>query len=248
MALLGSISWRSLCIRPGRNSCVAFDRLPEGDSQGSKDFSSGAYGGISLQVEVFPLVLLTPSFWKGLGFRLETGYGRVKKDFVDAGPSSQRVALAIQEVHWSAEVLYRHFFLKPSLDGVGLQASVSLGYAGKNFLSEDLLSGGVSLPDMRRRGMSIGADTELSLSFIRFGLYTHIWIQPKPVGTGYGNVSSKGYKVGGTVSGKVYGPLGYKLDMSWYFFEDVFADKGLPEGGFIRETYLSLRGGLLLEF
>jgi hypothetical protein len=36
--------------------------------------------------------------------------------------------------------------------------------------------------------------------------------------------------------------------MSWNFFKDTFADESRPEGGVIRETYLSLRGGLLLEF
>ena len=246
MAVQGTASWRSVCLRPGRDSCIALDELPE-EPQGSRDFSSGAYAGAFLQAEYFPLALWTPSVWRGLGLRMEAGYGRARKDFVDAGPSALPLTLAMQEIHWSAEALYRHFFLTPSSDGMGLHASLSLGYAGKNFLSEDVFESGLVPPDLRRRFLRVGADTELSLSFIRFGLYADVWIQPKPI-QHYGNARSQGYRVGGAVSGMIYGPLGYKVDVSWTFFKDTFADDVFPTGGMMHESYLSLKGGLLLEF
>jgi len=246
IAFQGTSSWRSLCIRPGRNSCIAFDKLPK-DGRGNKDFSSGAYGGVFLQAEYFPLASLTPSFWEGLGLRTEVGYGRARKKF-----SAEAAAiLTIQEVHWSAEALYRHFFLKPSSSGMGLQALVSLGYWEKNFQSDDLQEIGLLFPNTRRRSMSIGADAELSWPFIRFSLYGNAFIQPKPgrvVREAYGDVRSIGYRIGGAVSGKIHGPLGYRLDMSWNFFKDTFVAETRPEGGMIRETYLALKAGLLLEF
>jgi len=251
ISLQGTSTWRSLCIRPGRDDCLAFEKWPEGAPQGNQDFSSGAYAGAFFQAAYFPLVLWTPSLWQGVGLRLEAGYGRAKRGFVDAGPSSQAATLTMQEAHWAIEALYRHFFLTPSTHGMGLQASASLGYAGKAFSSKNAWDGNLLTPDIRRHSMSVGLETELSLSFIRFSLYGSVFVQPKPgsaVFQEYGNVRSQGYKVGGAVSGVLYGPLGYKVDMSWNFFKDSFADKRWPEGGLLRETYLALRGGLLLEF
>jgi hypothetical protein len=266
IALLGTFSWRSLCTRPGRGSCIAFDKLPESAPRNNKDFSSGAYGGVFFQAEYFPLALATPSLWKGLGLRLEMGYGRAKRDFVASGnfslepdAVSPSAVLKIQETHLSAEVLYRHFFLEPSSDGMGLHASVSLGYAGKNFLSKDLSEGSLYLPDIRRRSMGFGADTELSFPWMRFGLYANVFLQPKPgkvVAEEYGKASSAGYRIGGAISGMLYGPLGYRIDMSWNYFKDKFKEESPAWpvcvegtcGGIIRETYFALKGGLLLEF
>jgi len=267
LALLGSLSWRSMCVRPGSPSCVALEKLPADGPQGNKDFSSGAYGGFSLQAEVFPLALLTSSLWKGLGVRLEMGYGRVKRDFVDIGaPEGPGVALPttilrLEEVHGSAEALYRYFILEPQGEGMAWQVSASLGYAGKRFSSKDILSQGFALPDIRRGYLSAGIDTELSLwPFLRLSLCTQLFIQPRPgkevVGK-YEKVSSTGYRLGGAVSGAIYGPLGYKVDVSWSAFKDSLKGASQEEGvvcesgtcnGSLRESYFALRGGLLLEF
>ena len=251
MALLGTASWRSLCVRPGKNACIAFDKLPADAPPGNREFSSGAYAGASLQVEHFPLALLTSSVWQGLGLRLEAGYGKARKAFEDIGPSKQSARLQIQEFNWSAEALFRHFFLKPSAEDMGVHASLSLGYAGKNFLSKNLSGNSLFLPDVHRRFMKVGADTELSWPFIRVGLYANVLLQPKPgsvLTKSYGKLSSMGWSAGGALSGKVYGPLGYKVDVSWNFFRDKLLGEGWPEGGLIQETYLALKAGLLVEF
>ncbi|MCL2011558.1 MAG: hypothetical protein FWG75_02045 [Cystobacterineae bacterium] len=255
MALLGGVSWHSLCTRPGTHSCRAFDKLPMPRPTGSTvEFSAGAYGGALVQVEFFPLALLTASPWKGLGVRLEGGAGQATRDFMSEASVffPQR---RIREIHWSAEALYRHFFLKPSGGGLGLHASLSLGYAGKDFLSKDLPP-----EDFRRRYAQLGLDTELSLlSFMRLSLYAHFFIQPKPgkvAARAYGEASSIGYQVGGAVGGMIYGPLGYRLDASWNFFRDTFSGAShkwpvcdLSQcGGVAEESYFSLRGGLVLEF
>ncbi|MCL2625612.1 MAG: hypothetical protein FWD46_02175 [Cystobacterineae bacterium] len=253
--LLGNVSWHSLCARPGVDSCGAFDRMPLPRPTGTTmGFSSGAYGGMSLQVEYFPLALHTLSAWKGLGLRLEGGFGQATKDFVSEADIllPQRT---VQEFHWSAEVLYRYFFLEPSSNGIGLHASLSIGYAGKDFLNK-----GLPPPNVRRRSMEMGLDAELALlSYLRLGCYANIFIQPKPgdsIARAYGEASSFGYRLGGTLSGKIYGPLSYRLEVAWNAYKDTFssASREWPAcnesqcGGVVQETYLSLRGGLQLEF
>ncbi|MCL2179402.1 MAG: hypothetical protein FWC28_00410, partial [Proteobacteria bacterium] len=254
VSLLGAASWHSLCARPGVNSCEAFDRMsmprPAGATIG---FSSGVYAGAFVQAEYFPLALYTFSAWRGLGVRVEVGFGQATKDFV----SETNILLpqrTIQEVGWSAEVLYRYFFLEPSLDGIGLHASVRMGYAGKDFLNQNLPA-----PNIRRRHMGIGVDAEVALlSFLRLGINANIFIQPKPGDSlvrAYGKASSIGYRVVGAISGEIYGPLGYRVEVAWNAFRDIFSEASQEWechasqcGGVTQETYLSLGGGLQLEF
>jgi hypothetical protein len=277
----GTTTWRSYCSTPGGESagvtsCAQYLAIPEamrpeGDYV---DFTAKVpYAGFNLQAEVFPLALLDINrFIQGIGVIGNFGLGFSLTNVtvqvgMGAGVPKQVVST---DYAWGVQGAYRvHFAFSDSKNaGVGF-VGLRGGVEARRFDID--ANAQVPLPGSNRLYGVIGLD--LRIPIVRFfnvdGLFSFL-INPKAGPdeiAGYGSVThptggvvSRGLVLGGGVSGDIWGPLGYRLQLRWTSYKDEFyGDPAAPPGkwrrcdttqcgGAAEETYVTLTWGVTAAF
>ena len=254
--LTGSTNWRGYCARPGVNSCAQWDALPEGTQPAGETVNFTAlipYAGYMLHAEAFPAGSAS-AWWAGFGvvggfaqaFSLTTVTIRTP-----SGSTPDR-SVASVDLGWAADAAYRYPF---ELGGDRLPAYAGLraGIRGHDFNVDP--DTGILLGGSHRRFAAFGLEGGIALArMAKVDLAGFFFLNPRPGEeelSKYGtSVKSLGFGAEASLTGEVWGPLGYAVRFSLEGYGDVFSGAGTrwASGGATQEIYGTLYWGVTARY
>ncbi|MGQ0507864.1 MAG: hypothetical protein ACT4TC_21390 [Myxococcaceae bacterium] len=261
VALVGSLTLRSYCSRPGVASCREYDNLPQASRPpgNTVEFSPQVpYGGGGVFLELFPLASLDNAL-EGLGivgsFNLGFSATTVRVEN-QGGSSTQGTQVNAVDSAISAALVYRYFFgwgdrRQPNIGYVGVRGGLSL----RNFAVDKNAT--APLPSSQRTAVLAGLDGSVPLGSRYFRLEASVFLLlgAKPGATeqaAYGPVQKNvGFGFDAGLVGDVIGPLGYSAKARFQTYSDTFGPGGttwVSSGGVAQETYWIFQFGPTVQF
>jgi len=254
VSLFGAANWRSACLAPGSESCVAYKRLEPADQPPGRFVEFGTqipYSGVGLALEYFPFSAPGNAF-EGFGVLVSAQRAWAEVTLRQGLSGSTFTQVSASDDLVTAELSWRFGF---DIGGMRAWAGPRGGFTWRNFNVENENEG--LLPGSDRRfgnaGLDLGLRVSPSVNLELSGAYAIMPGQTQATRRRFGlEGGSSGFVGHLGVNGKLIGVVGYHVRLNLLGFGDTFEATGQEEewtaGGVGHEFYTGLELGLSLSF
>ncbi len=256
IAVTGTTTWRSQCLRPGVTACKEYDALAVKPEGVTINFGSTVpYLGFAANGELFPLARFDNRVAQGFGVVGGFHYGSSLTKIVEMtsqGNGPEKLVTST-DIGWHVQATWRFHFnvglpetltdaegvvteIKP-VGFVGLRG----GVMGRNFLIDPAAM--LPFPSSERTaptGFGFGlAGLDVSIpvaTWFRIEAGGSIFFNPRPGPDqiiGYGNLNDEtggatatGFSIEGGFAGDIWGPLGWQVRLRYVGFADRYYGQG----------------------